>query len=128
MLKKSLMLLAVAAVSLCFFGPAAFSQEDMKNVPNEVFGAPRRPAAVFPHDAHNEKAQIEDCAVCHHGGKDGKMDKEDMTAGTACVECHPVAGAPGQTSLMRAFHKQCVGCHLERKAGPVACGQCHVNK
>lgn len=125
MLKKSLMLLVVAAMALCFFGPA-FSQGDMTNVSTEAFGVARRPAAVFPHDMHNEKAQIEDCAACHHGEKDGKIDKEATSEGTPCADCHPVTASPGKTPLMQAFHKQCMGCHLEKKAGPVTCGACHV--
>lgn len=125
MLKNSLILLVAALAALCFFGPA-FSQGDMTVVNRDVFTAPRRPAAFFAHDQHNEKAQIEDCAACHHGETDGKMDAESTSEGTPCADCHPVVATPGKTPLMRAFHKQCAGCHMDKKAGPVACGQCHV--
>jgi hypothetical protein len=26
---------------------------------------------------------------------------------------------------MRAYHRQCMGCHMEQKKGPVSCGDCH---
>ena len=85
----------------------ALSQEDMKTVPNNDFGTPKMSAAMFKHDQHNEKAKIEDCGACHHGGANGKADPADPTPGQPCAECHPAAGAQGKTPLMRAFHKQC---------------------
>ncbi len=119
-------ILAALAV-VCFLGPA-FSQEDMEFISSDVFSAPRRPPAVFQHDLHNEKAEIEDCAVCHHGEtEDGKMDMEETSEGTPCAECHPENPTNGKTPLMRAYHLQCVTCHMDKSAGPVACGQCHVN-
>jgi hypothetical protein len=27
--------------------------------------------------------------------------------------------------LMRAFHMNCKGCHVQRRQGPVVCGECH---
>lgn len=104
---------------------AALSQEDMKEIKASEFGEHTRPAAVFVHDAHNEKAEIEDCTACHHGKTaDGKQDKEDNTAGTPCAECHSVDGKSG-TPLMRAYHQQCISCHTEKQLGPTHCGGCH---
>lgn len=121
-----LMATAVAALALVFWLPEAMSQEDMTHIKAEAFVIHTRPAAVFVHDAHNEKAGLEDCVVCHHGKDDqGNQDKEDVSAGTPCAECH----APGQSSgtpLMRAYHQQCIGCHRDNQSGPTHCGGCHV--
>ncbi len=38
---------------------------------SEEFKTHRRPAVTFDHDNHNERAKIEDCIVCHHGGENG---------------------------------------------------------
>ena len=119
----------VAAGGLCLGLPPAFSsQEDITQVRSEALKPHTRPAALSRHDEHNEKAGIDDCATCHHGkDKNGKRDMADMTAGTDCVECHAVSPAKGQTSLRRAFHLQCMGCHQERKQGPLYCTGCHTN-
>jgi hypothetical protein len=28
--------------------------------------------------------------------------------------------------LMKAYHMNCKGCHLEKGKGPILCGECHV--
>lgn len=117
--------LCLAALALCLGASLAMAQEDMTHVKAEAFAAHSRPLAVFAHDAHNEKAGLEDCAACHHG-KDaaGKQDKEDMSAGTPCADCHaPVAAK--DTPLMRAYHQQCISCHVEQSKGPTHCAGCH---
>ncbi len=125
-MKRSAMTpLLVLAAALLLAVPA-LSQQDMQTVPTEGFASPRRLPALFPHDAHNEKAQLADCTACHHGEKDGKKDLSVDSVGTPCAECHPTAGAPGKTPLMRAYHRQCAGCHMDQKKGPVTCGACHA--
>lgn len=85
-----------------------------------------RPAAVFAHDAHNEKAKLDDCAACHHGGEGLKQDRTDVTAGAPCFQCHPTERSDGGTRLQLAYHRQCLGCHDRVGQGPQACGACHV--
>jgi len=123
-MKRSILasLLAGCATALLLVVPA-LSQEDMTHVPTTGFKTTTRPAARFAHDAHNEKAKLDNCSVCHHGEKDGKRDPSGDSTGTPCADCHT---KPGRTPLMRAFHKQCMGCHLEQKKGPVTCGDCHT--
>lgn len=117
-------LLAVALLMAC--SQAALAQQDMKTLAPAAFGKLTRPPAQFAHDAHNEKAGLSDCVVCHHGGADGKQDKTASTEGTPCSECHKVKTAKGKgTDLTHAYHKQCIGCHKAKGKGPVACGQCH---
>ncbi|OLN27345.1 Tetraheme cytochrome c isozyme 2 [Desulfovibrio sp. DV] len=117
------LLVLVAAVLLA---APAMSQQDMTTVPTEGFKKTTRPPAAFAHDAHNEKAGLSDCTACHHGEKDGKRDPSADTAGIPCSDCHTAVAAPGKTPLMRAFHRQCMGCHMDKKKGPVTCGDCHV--
>jgi len=124
MLKKTFVTVCLIAAFAVAAAPV-FSQQDMKNVPTDGFATTVRPAAIFDHEAHNAKAKIDDCGACHHGQKDGKMDRSVTTEGQPCADCHPAAGAKGKTPLMRAYHRQCGSCHEKSGKGPVACGQCH---
>ena len=117
--------LALAALLTLCVAQLALAQEDMKEIKDPAFSVHRRGPAAFAHDAHNEKAKITDCVVCHHGGKDGVIDKSASTEGTPCSECHTVAGKTGVTPLQRAWHRQCMDCHRKSGKGPLACGDCH---
>ncbi len=58
------------------------SQDDMVQVPVDAFSKLERPRVAFEHDAHNEKAELDDCAVCHHSKTDdGKRDLENSSEG-----------------------------------------------
>lgn len=117
---------AVAALVVVYLAPMAFSQDDMTVVPAAAFGVLKRPQVAFEHDAHNEKAQLEDCVACHHGRTDdGLMDMENSSEGETCESCHPVNPANNETPLMRAYHRQCITCHTDQAKGPVVCGECH---
>ena len=116
------LLVLIAAV---FLAVPAQSQQDMTTVPTEGFKQTTRLPAVFAHDAHNEKAALADCSACHHGEKDGKRDNSADTSGIPCSDCHSAQAKPGKTPLMRAFHRQCLGCHMDKQKGPVTCGDCH---
>lgn len=123
-MKRTLPLLLTAALVLACV-QAGLAQQDIKTLSPPAFGKLTRPAAQFKHDQHNEKAKLEDCVVCHHGGKDGKQDKSASTEGTPCADCHKVKAEAKATGLTRAYHKQCIDCHKAKGKGPVACGQCH---
>lgn len=104
----------------------AFSQADVSVLASKAFRADLKEPVPFNHDQHNEKAKLADCAACHHGEKDGKLDPKADSVGTSCAECHPAENPkPGRTGLMRAYHRQCAGCHESKGKGPLACGQCH---
>lgn len=116
----------VAALLVVYLAPAALSQDDMTMVPVDAFGVLQRPQVAFEHDAHNEKAMLDDCVVCHHGRTDdGLMDMEYSSEGETCESCHPVNPDNGETPLMRAYHRQCITCHTDEAMGPVTCGECH---
>ena len=124
---RALVVWAVAAFGALFILNAG-AQEDMKTVSPDAFSSPQRPAAVFPHDAHNEKAGIENCNQCHHVYEDGKLVEDESSEDRRCSDCHGAEDAGAQPGLMKAFHLNCKGCHQEQKKGPVMCGECHVRR
>lgn len=106
----------------------AWSQDDMTVVDNVAFDNPQRTPSVFVHDEHNEKADIGDCAQCHHVYEDGQLVEGESSEDQRCSECHDLKGSGDRPSLVRAFHANCKGCHQERGQGPIMCGECHVKK
>jgi len=118
----SILLAAMASILAVW---SASSQEDVKFVKDSAFSSRMRPPVPFPHDQHNETAQIEDCAACHHVWEDGKKVESESSAGTGCSECHTLEQGENPMKLARRYHLQCKGCHLEKKAGPVLCSECH---
>lgn len=128
--KAPIALVAFAALTLgatlLVWMPKAFPQSEMTSLRSEALAPHKRLAVRFVHDAHNEKAGLEDCAVCHHDAvKDGKMTMESSSEGIPCADCH-AADAQKGTPLQRAFHRQCIECHQKGNKGPTACGGCHA--
>lgn len=112
---------------------SANSQEDIKFLADEAFEKLQRPAAVYPHDEHNEKAEIDECNVCHHLYENGKKVEDESSEDMGCSECHKLKREDNKLPLMKAFHESCKGCHLKskknrNKTGPITCGECHVRK
>ena len=112
----------VAAVAVIVV--TAYSQENVKSVQDSAFKTKMRSGAVFLHDEHNKKAEIEDCGTCHHVYKDGVKVKDETSEDKECSECHKINGDP--VPLVAKYHLRCKGCHEEKKAGPVMCSECHV--
>lgn len=103
----------------------AYSQEDMEYVDNGAFPDPRRPPSIFNHEAHNEAAEIYECNECHHIYEEGVRLENESSEDQMCSECHDLDASDGMPGLMTAFHKNCKGCHIMQKRGPVMCGECH---
>lgn len=122
--KWTLLLIAPLLVGILVI--PAFAQEDMEVVDDSGFLKRQRPPAVFEHDAHNEKAQIEECNECHHVYENGKKLEDESSEDQSCSDCHEEKDAGKQPGLRKAFHFNCKGCHLEKRQGPVMCGTCHV--
>jgi hypothetical protein len=118
----------MAPLLVCILLIPAFSQEDMEVIDNEGFAKKQRPPAVFRHDEHNEKAEIEDCSECHHIYEDGKKLEDESSEDQSCADCHDEQSDGNTLGLRKAFHTNCKGCHLAEKQGPVMCGQCHVRQ
>ena len=110
----------------------------------------KRSAVDFPHSRHFDF----NCIECHH-----KWDKESQIDGCTTSGCHDLAETPKKASkkavsdkeaikyFKNAYHKACIGCHKEIKAGnlsaesklrvsdtdtviknvgPITCKACHL--
>jgi hypothetical protein len=96
----------------------------ISTVRDSAFTDRMRPAVPFNHDDHNDAAGLYDCSICHHVWEDGKRVPGLDSIGMECSDCH--LGKEDTTmDLIRAYHLQCRGCHMEQKAGPILCGECH---
>jgi hypothetical protein len=120
-----LFLVSFLAVSCAGF--SAYCQEDMSFVRDSAFTDRMRPSVPFLHDEHNEMANIEECNECHHVWEDGKILEWDSSEDKECSECH-LSEESGEThmDLIKAYHDMCKGCHMNQKAGPVQCSECHM--
>jgi hypothetical protein len=126
MKKSTLILLILPAVFLGFL-VAAYCQEDMRFVNTDAFENPQRPRTIFNHEAHNEKAAIDECNECHHVyDEQGNLVEDESSEDEHCSDCHDLKGEGRRPGLMQAFHTNCKGCHEKDNKGPVMCGQCHV--
>ena len=126
MLKSVLYISEIIMISMivCL---CAYSQENMTIIDNKAFKNPQRPPSLFKHDAHNEKAQVDECNLCHHSYDDkGIYHPDESSEEQSCSDCHQEEG--NKMHLMKAFHIRCKGCHIDKNAGPVMCGECHINR
>lgn len=107
---------------------AAFSNSDQtERMDTASFEKAHRPGAVFVHDDHNEMAELEDCAVCHHVYEDKKLVEGESSEDSLCSDCHSVkATQDNSIPLEVAFHKRCKTCHVQENKGPLLCGECHI--
>ncbi len=119
----AVLFLVVGLLAIPRVSPA---QEDMVLIRSDDFATHQRPPVPFVHDLHNEKAEIEDCSVCHHVYEDGKLLEGETSEDDSCSSCHPARPDSGELGLMRAYHKRCITCHDETGKGPMTCGACHV--
>jgi hypothetical protein len=124
-MKKSVGYVLAFVIVFVFVLFSVNSQEDMERVDNSAFKHPQRVSASFRHDEHNENAGIEDCSECHHLYEDGKKIEGESSEDQYCWDCHGLKASGSRPALMKAFHINCKGCHLEQKQGPVTCGECH---
>lgn len=125
MKKKYLIPVMVLTFALAFAVLSGYSQENVKFVQDSAFTAKMRPPVYFPHDEHNEKAQISDCHYCHHVYDKGEKVEGETSEDKECSQCHMADGKKDEASLARIYHLNCKGCHEQAKAGPVMCAECH---
>ena len=118
-------LVLIVAAALVFSG-LAFSQDMVEKVGDRAFGQRMRPPVSFYHEDHNEKAEIDDCAACHHYfDEEGNLLEDETSEDQACSDCHGKTNSDVPVELANRYHKLCKGCHLEQKNGPIQCGECH---
>ena len=121
-------ILFLIAASFFFIVFSGYSQDEMTTVNDSAFQQKMRPAVPFVHDEHNEAAGIEECNVCHHVYKDGKLIDDESSEDSECSECHGPEDGKFPMDLVKVYHIRCQECHLEKKAGPILCGECHPRK
>jgi len=100
---------------------------DPKTVPSECIACHPLSDDSYSFDEHHVVLETEPdtwtCKSCH-----ALAEGEEIPA--ACGECHDPDY--GEAKLMKfgkssdALHDQCIGCHEDYGAGPVACGECHA--
>jgi len=125
-MKKAAVFIFTIVVVSAFLFVSAYSQEDMTSVDSSVFKNPQRTHSIFRHDEHNEKAGIEECNKCHHVYENGKLVEDESSEDQRCSDCHELKASGNKPALMKAYHTNCKGCHLEQKKGPIMCGECHL--
>ena len=126
MQKRYVLILTLIGI-IALAGLTAYAQEDIEFVEDSGFTTNMRPLPAFNHDEHNEKAEIEDCIECHHVyDASGNRLEDESSEDQECSECHGAQGDEYPMELVRRYHMNCQGCHLDQKAGPVTCGTCHV--
>tara|TARA_B100000614_G_scaffold27554_1_gene21509 strand:- start:300 stop:665 length:366 start_codon:yes stop_codon:yes gene_type:complete len=113
----------LVVLAFCFGTAGA---QELIRMDTYAFDSTRRPAAVFDHDIHNEAAELDDCAVCHHVWENGTLVEDESSEDSPCSECHGVNPTQeNEMALANAFHTKCRSCHIDKGAGPILCGQCH---
>jgi hypothetical protein len=103
----------------------AEAQDEVRIVEDSAFETRLRPPVPFLHDAHNDKAGIEECSVCHHVYEGGRRLEDESSEDRECSECHGAPGRSGRLQLATVYHQRCKGCHEQSSAGPVQCSECH---
>jgi len=94
-------------------------------IDNSVYPDPTQSRVYFIHDSHNEAAELDDCSICHHLYEDGVLIESESSEDMPCVDCHSPKMFDKEINLTTAFHKNCKGCHIKEKKGPIMCGDCH---
>ena len=123
-LKKELRFAYVLAVVLLGVGVisyAAFSSKPPER-PVRIMFKSIAGKVLFDHKTHTADSGFGlSCNDCHHTLEAGETDAQ------ACLECHaPKSEDPDVPKRSDAFHRQCIRCHQEIEAGPIACAACHV--
>ncbi|MCP3926304.1 MAG: cytochrome c3 family protein [Desulfobacterales bacterium] len=115
-------------IIIIIFGISSIVLSNQQSViDRSVFKNPQRSSALFNHDDHNEKAELEDCAICHHVYEDKKLVEGESSEDDSCSSCHTLKRTEKNIiSIRTAFHKRCKRCHFKVSKGPVLCGECHI--
>lgn len=125
-------ILPVLAFIICFASICLGQPEEILLDNADTFDKKQRTAVTFQHESHMEGFE---CLDCHHQYEDGEnvLDEgelEEDAENVTCASCH---NGDSEIGLQKAFHRQCMGCHMKlRKAGqstgPELCGECHPKK
>jgi c(7)-type cytochrome triheme protein len=129
---KPLLLVAIIVLALAGLSLSTFSfaqdEEMLLNTGTDI--STQRPPVAFSHDLH---MGLYECLDCHHDMKDGTnvLDEDALEEGNPDIQCGNCHNDQASLDLQKAYHRQCMGCHIDnRKAGnasgPEMCGACHL--
>ena len=131
-LKKTLIVLAGFLALVGWGLTFAYAQEEILNLNADPAAARQRTPVAFSHDLH---MGLYECLDCHHKFENGVnvLDEDDLVEEAPEVSCGACHDDAASIDRQRAYHRQCMGCHIEvRKAGeasgPEMCGACHLPK
>jgi c(7)-type cytochrome triheme protein len=127
LLLAAIIVLALAGLSLSTF---SFAQDEEMLLNTGIDISTQRSPVVFSHDLH---MGLYECLDCHHDMKDGTnvLDEDALEEGNPDIQCGNCHNDQASLDLQKAYHRQCMGCHIDnRKAGnasgPEMCGACHL--
>ena len=130
--KKTLIVLACFLALVGWGLTFAYAQEEILNLNADPAAARQRTPVAFSHDLH---MGLYECLDCHHKFENGVnvLDEDDLVEDSPEVNCAACHDESASIDRQRAFHRQCMGCHIQvRKAGegsgPEMCGACHLPK
>ena len=130
--KKTLIVLAGFLALVGWGLTFAYAQEEILNLNADPAAARQRTPVAFSHDLH---MGLYECLDCHHKFENGVnvLDEDDLVEEAPEVSCGACHDDAASIDRRRAYHRQCMGCHIEvRKAGeasgPEMCGACHLPK
>ncbi len=124
--------LVLVLILACIFRTAfLYAQpEEILLKHDSLDGERDRPPVLFPHELHMDNYE---CLDCHHKYEKGEnvldeAELEDGNPSAQCITCHEFKT---NCCLQKVFHKQCMGCHVEKrkpgeKKGPRKCNGCHT--
>ncbi len=130
--KKTLIVLAGFLALVGWGLTFAYAQEEILNLNADPAAARQRTPVAFSHDLH---MGLYECLDCHHKFENGVnvLDEDDLVEEAPEVSCGACHDDAASIDRQRAYHRLCMGCHIEvRKAGeasgPEMCGACHLPK
>lgn len=127
--RSMLLAMVVLAVTGLALAPCAVAQEAEIALGTDQDVPSQRPPVAFTHELHME---LLECLACHHAYEDGfnVLDEDELVEGNPAIRCAACHNDQADLERQDAYHRQCIGCHIEtRKAdaasGPEMCGACH---
>jgi hypothetical protein len=128
---KKVLILLIGCLALTGLGLSlALAQEEVINLSGDADTARQRAPVAFSHELH---MGLYECLDCHHKYENGEnvLDEDELIEDSPEISCAGCHDDGASIDRQRAFHRQCMGCHIEvRKAGetsgPEMCGACHL--
>jgi hypothetical protein len=122
-------ILPVLGAIFCYASISFGQPEEILLDNTDSFKGKQRSPVSFKHALHMESLE---CLKCHHRYEKGEnvLDEDELEGDAKDVKCLSCHKEESKTTLKKAFHHQCMGCHMDlrkqgKNTGPELCGQCH---